>query len=330
MPKKASAKQVKSPKKTQSKTGTSSHPRRLHTPTRQLRRPRTWVIRKPKPKYSPLPKTSALVRQTFFLLKRDWRTLSGITVVYALLTLVLVRGLSFGSGSLAVLGELDEGATSFWDKIWASSVKLSTVLSDSAGGATAPTASLYQVIVFVVCSLALIYAFRQMRNNQAITVRRCFYQGMEQLVPFVLVLAFVSVQFLPIVVAGFLYNALIAQGIAIKWYEIWLSWAIVLGLVLWSLRMLTASIFATYIVTLPGMTPLRALRSAKQLVWRRRLQLWRKFLPFSLLVSLALLVLMLPIIFWLIGAAPYAVFLFSCAVFTVTHAFLYTLYRELL
>ncbi len=313
-----------------SSTKKPTTPRRLSVPKRSLRSPKTWIIRKPRPTYVPLPKARRLLAASARLIKRDWRTFLGITTVYGLLTLVLVRGLSLGSSNLASLGILDEGLTGFWDKLWSSSVKLATVVSEGAGGAAAPTASLYQIIVFVICSLALVYAFRQLRNKQKVTVRQSFYNGMNQLIPFLLVLIVLSIQLLPIVVAGFLYNALIVQGIAFRWYELWISWALIGLLLFWSLRMLTGSIFALYIVTLPDMTPMRALRSAKKLVWRRRLQIWRKVIPFSVLCSLALVIVMLPVIFWFVGLAPYMVFLFTCVIFTTTHVYMYTLYRELL
>jgi len=317
---------VSSPKKTPPDTA----PRRLRTQKRSLRKPKSWIARKPAPLRQPLPKASLLLRKTIKLCRSDWRTLLGITAWYGVLTFVLVRGLSFDTEGLSALDALEPAQTTLWDTAWSKAVQLTSVVSTSFGEGASPTASLYQAIVFVMCSLALIYTFRQLRNNQPVSIRQSFYRGMSQLVPFLLVLLMLSVQLLPIIVAGFIYSTLIVQGVAVHWYEIMLSWAVVLLLLLWSLRMITSSLFALYIATLPDMTPLRALRSAKQLVWKRRLVIWRKFVPFSVVCSLAMLLVLLPFLFWAVGLTPYVVFLCVCLLFTVTHAYFYTLYREML
>ncbi len=102
------------------------------------------------------------------------------------------------------------------------------------------------------------------------------------------------------------------------------------ALVLWSLRMITSSIFALYIVTLPDMTPLQALRSGRQLVYKRRLVIWRKLimLPIALVVVAA--IIELPLILFITPAAYWVFFIYSTIVIVFFHGYLYTLYRKLL
>jgi hypothetical protein len=87
---------------------------------------------------------------------------------------------------------------------------------------------------------------------------------------------------------------------------------------------------ALYVVTLPDMTPLTALRSARDLVRYRRLSVFRKliFLPIALGVIMA--VVMLPFIFVVPVLAQWVFFALSMLALIVGHAYFYVLYRELL
>ena len=108
-------------------------------------------------------------------------------------------------------------------------------------------------------------------------------------------------------------------------------WGILLFLfVLLSLYMITSSIFALYIVTLPDMTPMQALRSARNLVRFRRWTVMRKvlFLPLSLVVIGGLL--LIPIIIFLTPIAEWVYFGLTMMSLAFIHSYIYTLYRELL
>lgn len=327
MPKKSPAKPASGGKTGRAHSGQSV--RRLAPIRRSLRNPRSLYRRHPRPHYTPLPKVSGIIRETLGLLHEGWRPLLGITAMYSLLSLFFVRGMSLGNDNLELVRSVHQP-----DGIWGKAVSLASGLSasiaDSALSNAAPTTSMYQIIVFVVCSLAIIYALRQLRNAQQPSTKQCFYYGMNQLIPFLLVLAVVAVQLLPLAASGYLYNILILQGIAYKWYEVAIAWSLILLLVWWSLRMLTSGIFALYIATLPDMTPLRALRSAKKLIWKRRLQLWRKILPFSIICGLGLACCMVPVLLWAPGIAAFVVFVYTCLIFTLLHAYIYTLYRTML
>ncbi|HLG90770.1 MAG TPA: hypothetical protein VI336_01240, partial [Candidatus Saccharimonadales bacterium] len=98
----------------------------------------------------------------------------------------------------------------------------------------------------------------------------------------------------------------------------------------WSVYLISSSIFAMYIVTLPDMQPRQALRSAKNLVKYRRLQLMRRvaFLPLFMLFAMAFIIVPL-ILFASFLVAPVFYLLSTLAILFI-HAYLYSLYRSLL
>lgn len=94
--------------------------------------------------------------------------------------------------------------------------------------------------------------------------------------------------------------------------------------------MISSSIFALYVVTLPEMTPIRALRSAKGLVQFRRWTVMRKILFLPFIICVVGIIIMLPVILLLTPAAEVIFLLLTALVLPVIHSYVYSLYRELL
>lgn len=303
--------------------------RQLEQPKRIWYKPLTWRHRPPVPAYKPLPKARLLF---WCVLKQLWEhrwVFGGIVLIYGLFNLFLVRGLA-GSTDLTNLKDtLDNALHGFGGQLASSATTFAYLLASSGTNSTAAS-GVYQVVLIIVCSLAFIWALRQTLAANEVRVRDSFYKGMYPLIPFLLVMALIAVQLVPLAAGGGLYAVVISHGIAIGWWEKALFVVLFIALGLWSLRMLTASIFALYIVSLPDMTPLRAYRSARKLVYGRRLLIWRKliFLPIVLLLLAA--GVEIPMIFLLTPLAEWTFFVISMITLPVTLGYFYNLYRDML
>lgn len=301
----------------------------LQAPKRVWRKPLSWRHRPPVPDYKPLPKARILFWR---VLEHLWahRTLfGGIAALYGVLNLMLVRGLSDASNLSNYKTTLDYLLSGNGDKL--SSTFLSfTYLLGTAGGGNSATAGVYQAILLVTCSLAFIWAFRQVLAGHQIRARDSFYRGMYPLVPFLLIFMLMGVQLLPLALGETVYSAVVSGGIVIHLWERLIVLVMFLALALWSVRMITASAFALYIVTLPDMTPLRAYRSARQLVYGRRLLLWRKFIFLPAMLFVLAAVIEVPLIFFLTPVAAWTFFIFGMIALPLIHGYLYSLYREML
>ncbi|HVW23260.1 MAG TPA: hypothetical protein VHB51_02140 [Candidatus Saccharimonadales bacterium] len=253
----------------------------------------------------------------------------GISLIYGVLNFVLVQGLSSNAdiGNLKVA--LDQIFSGHLASL-ASGFTVFVILIGSGGGGNNNSAAAYQLFLILITSLAVIWSLRQVQAGKWPRTRDSFYQGIYPLIPFLLVLLVIGVQLVPLAIGGAVYSVVIGAGIASTALEsaIWLM--VFLGLAWASLYFVTASIFALYIVTLPDMTPMKALRSARELVRHRRLLVFRKllWLPVALLIVAA--VVMLPVITWITPLAPWLFFLLTLLVIPVANAYLYNLYRELL
>ena len=252
-----------------------------------------------------------------------------ITLLYGLLNLVLVRGLASSTDVGSLRDTLNQVFTGHLGSL-VSSLSVFVLLVGSAGNSSSNTAGAYQFFLALIGSLAIIWALRQALAGVQFRVRDAYYRGMYPLIPFILVLIVCGLQLLPLLIGSSLYSLVINNGIAVHSVEK-LMWAVLfIVLTLVSLYMLSASLFALYIVTLPDMTPLKALRSARELVQHRRWAILRKILWLPLLLLVVAAVIMVPIIIVLTALAQWVFFLLTMLALLAVHAYMYTLYRELL
>jgi hypothetical protein len=286
---------------------------------------------KPKPVKvaAKLPNVWILTRTASLTLWQHKKLFAGITLIYGLLNVVFGQSLASGSGVSTLKQALDQVAAGHFSALGSSLGNFVSLIS-SAGGSSSTSGGAYQTILALMGSLAVIWALRQVAAGVKVRIRDAYYRGMYPLVPFVLVLFVISLQLLPLLIGASVYGSVINNGIAVLAVEK-LAWALVyILLALFSLYWISSSLFALYIVALPDMTPMKALRSARQLVRHRRWTVLRKILWMPVVLLAAAAIIMLPIIIWLTPLAQWVFFLLNMFSLAAIHAYMYTLYRELL
>lgn len=296
---------------------------------------KSWWQHTPKierPVRSKLPNVFRLTRKTYELLIINWKLLLGIVVVYGILNILLVRGFNGGIDVQELKSELSQLFSSGWGNLASGLTVFALLVSSSNTASASETASAYQGFLLLIVSLALVWVFRQLLADRKakLRIRDSFYQGMYPLVPVILVLFVISLQLIPAVIGGLLYATVISNGIAITTPEV-VGWLIVfLVTVIISLLLITPSILALFIVSLPNMTPVKALQSARKLVKFRRWAVLRKLLFLPLLILALLCAIILPIILVVPVLAQWVFFALGMLVLPAALAYVYTLYRELL
>ncbi len=308
------AKSKKAPAKTARKTKAAVAER--------VEQPKKRVIRK-------LPDVFELTKTAWNVFWQNKQLFVLIGLVYGLLSVFLVHGISVNSGSSSLKSQFDKILHGNLDSVVAG-LGIFTELIGSTGSSSTATSGAYQLFLVVIGSLAIIWALRQVMSGHKISVKDAYYKGMYPIIPFILVLIVIGIELLPLIIGSFIYSAMIDNGIALSFVEKFGSALIFFLLAFWSLYLLTSSIFALYIVTLNDMTPQAALKSAKQLVKGYRWVLVRKlfYLPVALIVTAAIIIL--PSILISPGFAELVFLILSMLALVAVHTYMYTLYRELL
>jgi hypothetical protein len=276
-----------------------------------------------------LPSIWQLTKSSWEIIWRHKELFFGITLVYGLLNLVLVQGLASGTDVSSLKHTLNQGFTGHFGAL-ASGASAFAVLVTSAGNGSSQTAGVYQLVLGLVTSLAVIWALRQVLVGAAIRIRDAYYQGMYPFIPFILVVIVIGLQLIPLLIGSSLYALVITNGIAVNVIEKVLFGLIFAALAAVSIYLISSSLFALYIVTLPDMTPLKALRSARGLVKGRRWVIIRKVVCLPLILLIAAAIIMVPIIIVLTPLAQWVFFLLTMFGLVAIHTYMYLLYRELL
>jgi hypothetical protein len=321
MPKKAAVKAAKAKTKAPAKT---VKPRRV-----KLGKYKSLRLQKRITHPVKLASVWQLTKRASLTLWQYKRLFIGITLMYGFLNLVLAQGVSGGTDISTLKHSFNQVFTGHFGFL-VSGLSIFALLVGSAGNTTNQTAGAYQVFLALIASLAIIWALRQVLSGARPRMRDAYYRGTYPLVPFLLVLIVIGLQLIPLVVGSTLYALVINNGIAVYAVEK-VVWALLFGaLALLTLYMLSSSLFALYIVTLPDMTPIKALRSARQLVRYRRWTVLRKILCLPIILLFIAAVIMLPIIILLTPLAQWIFFVLTMFGLLGAHAYMYTLYRELL
>lgn len=317
-------KKIPTPKKSKVTTTSKAEARKLKKPEYKTLR-LTKRIKSDKP---PIPGSLSLFGTSLATIRSRWLMFSGITIVYGVLTLFLVRGLG-GFNLGLVKEEVNELFNRDLDRVSSGAI-LFTYLLSTTGSSSTSTGGVYQAFLLIIMSLAVIWAIRHVSAKSRVSIKDAFYKGMYPLIPFVIVLMVIALQLLPFVGGAWVFVNVIGGGVASSGIE-QLAWGLLFALfTVLSIYMTSSSVFALYIVTLPDMTPLAALQSARKLVLHRRWMVIRKilFLPIVLLVLSA--AVLIPLIIAAPLLAELTFFLFTMFALIVIHSYTYTLYRALL
>jgi hypothetical protein len=259
------------------------------------------------------------------LLKQHWKTLGGIVLVYLILNIIFASGVSNISSAVSTLKDNLSGNANL-----SSAFSGFGTLVGSAGSSSSDTGSTLQSVLVVLESLVIIWSLRQLLAGEAIKIKQAYYRSTTPLVPFMLVIFMIILQLLPITFGGVVLAAVLTSAFTAGTLVTVIFSTIFALLAIWSVYMVSGSIFALYIVTLPDMQPRQALRSAKNLVRYRRWSIIRKVLFLPVFIFVAMGIIIVPLILYATFLVVPIFYVLSMLTILFVHAYLYSLYRELI
>lgn len=325
-------KQTKKPIKKASRKPKSDTKTKTKATTRKIAQPSYKSFRlhkKIRPDTNSLPKARKLLRAALGHVGANKRLFLGIIAVQIVFTLIFVTGFSIFEGRLQETRDITEEVFGEQSALVIGTTLLGTLVT-SGTGETGEASSLYGLLLLLVSGLAIIWSLRQTHAHEKPKLKDAYYSGMYPIIPFLLVLLVILLQLIPLIIGNTIYGLVVSSGIAVTGLEQFIWLLVFIGLGLLSLYMITSSIFALYIVTLPNVTPMQALRSARQLVLHRRMLVVRKILFLPVVLFIAAVAIMLPLIIYVTPVAEPVFFVLGNIGILLAHAYMYELYRKLL
>lgn len=266
------------------------------------------------------------------------KTFLGLAIIYAVLS-----GLLVGLGSQDTFNQLTSllKSTSLFGN-WGDFGQATLLFGASvSGGISNPSPNSSQAVfgflLVLMVWLTAVWLLRAQLAGQTPRLRDGLYNAGSPIIAMMLVMFFGLIQLLPLAIGVVVAGALMSFSGALAM----LVWLLVSALVALSLYWVTSTFFALVIVTLPGMYPWQAIRTAGDLVIGRRVRILLRILWALLLTVVAWIVIMLPIILLDIGISslwkpfaavpvvPLVLLILATASLIWLSSYVYILYRRI-
>ncbi len=271
------------------------------------------------------------------------RLFLGLIVLYALLEAVFV-GLASQDLYSQLSALLDNTNNGTFSGLWGSVGQAGLLLLSGMSGGLTPELTeaqqIYSVIIFLLTWLTTVWLLRALLSGNKPRIRDGIYNAGAPIVPTGIILMVLVLQLLPVTIGVIAMNAAISTHLFDTGIIAMLVSLAVGLLAVISLYLVTSTIIALVVVTLPGMYPLQAIRAAGDLVVGRRIRLlfrigWAligSMLAWSLVVLLVILIdrgikHVLPVLDWL-PLVPVAIVFMSSTVVVWMSTYVYLLYRK--
>lgn len=285
-----------------------------------------------------VPRTISLLRKSVALIKAQPKTYAALVLIYLSLSWIII-GLPDASQYASVRELLDN---LFGEEV-RSFQGATALLVGAAGGLLSPAKSdlgqFLTALLSTVFSLCYIWVARQQLAGNETNARQALYNAAAPLVVIAVLLVVMLVQLVPASFGALLLTFTSGiQGAAVVGLEAALMALAAILLIVLSLYLIVPTFLALIIATLPNTYPLEALRSARLLVYRRRLAVMLRLIGITLLLVLIWLLIIIPMIVlelnvpiprWL-PLLQVAIDTASAVTLPIATLFVYQLYRELL
>lgn len=297
--------------------------------TRKKKQYRSFRLQKKiKPEPRPIPSIVELLKSTLQFIWQHKKILGTMVLVHAFLYIALLR-----APLVTDMSEVIEAVNAGFENdnaqktIEGTVATLGTVLSVSGESQANPA-----VVTLVTIGMSLIYiwAIRELHTQKKIKARDAYYQGLAPLLSTALLLLVASIQLIPFVVTAFVYATARTSGLFASGFEDLAVFLVTAGMGLLSLYWVTATVIGLYVVTLPGMYPRQALRSAKKLVQFQRLTVFKKILALPFVIGIFYFTVLLFVVRLIPAQSFVAVEVLQLIILPFAHIYLYKLYRALI
>lgn len=269
-----------------------------------------WTRRRDYKRSLKLPGYWAFTAHVCKTLWKNKKMFIWLAVIYAALSGLLVGMASQDTyttltDTLRETGQnIFEGA---WGQVGQAGLLFTTAMTGSLSQEMTEVQQVYAVLISLLIWLTTVWLLRNVLAGRQVRLRDGIYSAGAPIVSTALVSLMLIVQMLPLALAMIGYSAALSSGLLVGGIEAMLFWVAAGFLAVLSLYWITSTLIALVIVTLPGMYPLRALKTAGDLVVGRRLRILLRWLWMAFVTVVVWAIVMIPIILldtWLKGIWP--------------------------
>ena len=283
--------------------------------------------------------------QSFGMIFKNWKLFLPFVVIIVVLNVIFV-GLMSESNYVQFQDILDQTSAQVAGKDIGNAGKaalllISTVTTGGLSGEASEASVVFGVILFLTIWLVTIFLVRHLMAGHKVNLIYGFYNAMTTLYSTLLVFLVVVIQCIPIFVFIIAYSAALQTDFLSMPFYAFLFWMFALVMFTISIYLLSSSLVALIAVSAPGLYPMRALRTASELMMGRRVKFIIRLIAGVLILCVVWVVVMMPLILfdmwmktfeWTAGIPFVPICLSVMMVFTCIYitVYLYKYYRYML
>jgi hypothetical protein len=244
------------------------------------------------------------------MLVQNKKLFLGLTVIYGVLTVALV-GLASQDIYTELSDTLRETSGDILGGNWGELGKAGLLLTSAVAGTlnSAPTdlQRMYGVILTLLIWMTTVWLLRALLAGRQPRLRDGLYNASAPFLSTFLVSLLLVVQLLPVALAALAFGAASSSGLLAGGVEAMVFWTGASLLAALSLYWISSTLIALVVVTLPGMYPMQAIKTAGDLVVGRRVRILLRIIWLLFTIALLWTVVMIPIILldaWIKGVWP--------------------------
>jgi len=290
-----------------------------------------------------LPGNFSFTGEVTKLLWKNKKTFVLLAVIYITLYAFLIGIQS--QESYATVGETlkTSGGDFFsgaWGTISQAGLLLVSAISSNYGSQSTETQQIFSIVIFLMTWLTTVWLLRNILAGHKVKLRDGLYNSGAPIFSTIIIVLFAAIQLIPVGIAFIGYSAALNTGLLDGGVASMLFWLCAGLLTVLSLYWITSSLFAMIIITLPGMYPYQAIKTAGDIMVGRRVKVLLRWLWMALIIVVASAVVVIPIILLDMGIknlwpaiewlpiVPVTILIWSALVTIWVASYVYLLYRK--
>lgn len=188
------------------------------------------------------------------------------------------------SQSFTEVGAELSGSGGEWGVVEQAGALFASIATSALASEMTEAQQIFSVLLFIMAWLTSVWLLRNLLAGHKVKLRDGLYNSGAPLFATFIIVLLIAVQLLPVAIAIIGYSAALSSGLLAGGVAAMLFWfaAILLGVL--SLYWITSSLFALIIVTIPGMYPYQAIKSAGDMVLGRRIKILLRWLWMALII----------------------------------------------
>jgi hypothetical protein len=291
-----------------------------------------------------LPGYWSFTNQVRSLLWERKKTFLWVAIIYGVMSALLVGIAS--QDSYTALGDTlrDTSGNIFegnWGEIGKAGLLFASTITGNAGATPTEAQQIYAGIIALLIWLTTVWLLRAFKAGQAPRIRDGLYNAGAPIVPTTAIALVLILQLVPAALAVIAFSAALSTGFLQGGVESMLFSVVAALLMILSIYWVTSTIIALVVVTLPGMYPMQALKTAGDLVIGRRLRILLRWVWLIAVVIVTWVLVMIPIIIfdsWLksilpiiqwLPLVPVSLLVMSSLSVVFVASYVYLLYRRI-